>query len=129
MKNYETLEIYNLTYRLLERVTHSIKHIRKDLKYILGSPILKTGSDIILKIYKANSCSDLEKKCQILQEIQDDFVFFGFVTRLCKDMQGMSIDNYAEIIEALSEIKSSANKWLDYSLKSLAKKNTLAISS
>lgn len=123
MKHYETLEIYNQTYRLLERVTHSIKHIRKDLKYILGGPILKTGSDIILKIYKANSCSNLEQKCKILQEIQDDFVFFGFVTRLCKDMQGMSLDNYAQIIEALGEIKESANKWLDYSSKALAKKN------
>lgn len=121
MKNYETLEIYNQTYRLLEKITHSVKHIRKDLKHILGTPILKVGSDIILKIYKANACSDPEQKCKILENMQDDFVFFNLVVRLCKDMQGISLDNYAEITKELSEIKEAANKWLDYCLKTFNK--------
>ena len=111
MKNYKDLDVYVAMYNLTKILTHGIKHMRKDLKIILGKDILNICTDIILSIYNANTEREANERVKIIEDIEKSLQVLSLRVRLSKDMNVLSTTCYAQSVESIKNIEDQCSSW------------------
>ena len=111
MKSYKDLDVYVSTYNLTKTLTHGIKHMRRDLKIILGKDILNVCTDIILLIYKASVERDASSRVDVIEDIEKSLQVLSLKIRLSKDMNVLSTTCYAQSVESIKNIEDQCSSW------------------
>lgn len=96
MAQYENLPVFKATYDLLLDVYARTKNVPRDL---------------LVLIYKANSCRDKEP---ILRECLDRFLAVRLRIRLLKDMCHISISQFAQLALKTETISKQLTAWHKY---------------
>jgi len=116
-KTYKELPIYKETYSLIHTLVHAVKHMRKDLKLILGKDLIEDGKMIVLDIYSANSTRESSERIVKISDIEEKLQRMFLSVRLCKDMGAISITAYSSSVESLKKIEEQCSNWKKWCLK------------
>ena len=111
MAQYENLPVFKATYDLLLDVYARTKNVPRDLRYTLVQDLKNGLTDLLVLIYKANSCHDKEP---ILRECLDRFLAVRLRIRLLKDMHHISVSQFAQLALKTETISKQLTAWHKY---------------
>ncbi len=108
MALYYELPLYKETYRFVIGIFRITKKFSREYKYSLGQDMKKEAMSLVRNIYRANKHSD---KTPFLETFLDDIEVLKLELRLCRDLELISIDNYAKIFEIIGSIARQVQGW------------------
>ncbi|HSA06363.1 MAG TPA: four helix bundle protein [Candidatus Gastranaerophilales bacterium] len=110
MAQYKHLKIYKASYDLLLRITQAIKGFAREYKYTLGEKLQNEAIELVICIYKANSAHN---KTEYIKSILEHVQFIELFLRISHDLQILSREHYAQIVEMTQGVAKQAQAWLN----------------
>ena len=108
MALHTQLPIYKVAYDLLTVVTKSTRNMPRDFKASIGGKIREECVELVVLVYRANVARDKTPHLSVLLERVQ---VAELLLRLSKDMQLVSVKQYAEAIALTDQIGKQANGW------------------
>lgn len=97
MGQYEHLKIYKSIYDFMVELYKYIKDFPKEYKYSLGEKLKSYSLELLISIYKINSCFDKQEKQKLLQNSIALAEKIKILLRLSKDIHILSIKHFTSI--------------------------------
>ncbi len=113
MATYSSLPVYRLAYRLSLAIFRLTKNFSREFRYCLGERIKGSGIDLILFIYQANRCANLEKLDYILKA-KESLETLKLLLRLVYDLKLIKLELFIKLSEDILEINNHLGAWLKY---------------
>ena len=117
MENKKGLPVYKASYDLLLESFKLVKDIRRDYRYTAGEKLKNEIIEMIMNIYRANKRA--EGKLKRVKEAQENLEVIKILFRLLKDLNQISIDNFAKVSKQIDDVSRQLFGWH----KSLKTKN------
>lgn len=108
MAIHTNLPIYKVTYEFLHLATKITGNMPRDYKASLGGKIRDECVELLVLIARANIA---ENKVPYLAELLERLQVTEVFLRLCKDMQFISVRQYAKAIELTQQVGKQATGW------------------
>ena len=108
MAIHTELNIYKVTYDLLDVITELAKNMPRDFKQSIGGKLRDECVEIVTLIFKANVSQD---KSPHLISLIERIQVCNLLLRLSRDKRLISTGQYAKAIELTGSIGKQANGW------------------
>lgn len=108
MAVYDNLPVFKASYDLLIDVYHLSESWRRDCRYTIGEDLKRTIVDVMIDIYRANK--SIQKKEKI-DNACDKMVVVKLKIRLLRDLQQMSIKQFAKLTEQTENVSKQLTAW------------------
>ena len=108
MALYTNLPIYKSCYQLTNTVAPIVAKFPKQYRFNLGNKLLDMAIDITVQIFTINSSYEKES---IIQNFLTPFQVFITSIRLAKDLNLISIQQFAHITKITTSIEKQATGW------------------
>ena len=108
MAPYFELPIYKAAYDLLLDIFRFTRSFSREYKFTLGERLKNEVTDLITKIYKANSH---RQKAEILQEAREHIEIIRLYMRLLKDLEQVGLKKFVDINEKIENISKQLAGW------------------
>jgi hypothetical protein len=109
--NYQQLDVYKSSYKLLNEVFLHTKNLNKEYKYTLGEQIKQKCFNILIVIYKINR---VKKRLDLIDEALDDIEFVRLSVRLLCDLKVLNNKKFAILNFYIEDVKIQFEKWYTY---------------
>lgn len=108
MAIHTELNIYKVTYDLLDVITELAKNMPRDFKQSIGGKLRDECVEIVTLIFRANVSQD---KSPHLISLIERIQVCNLLLRLSRDKRLISTGQYAKAIELTGSIGKQANGW------------------
>ena len=109
MAQYNHLSVYKTAYDFMLEMVQLTKNCPKEYKYTIAEKIQEQAVEIIIDIYRANSSVD---KIPTLTKLLERVEMLNIYTRMCHDLQIISIEKYSQVVEKLASISKQTKGWM-----------------
>jgi hypothetical protein len=117
MALHTTLQIFQVTYALLDRATDLTKNMPRDYKSLLGAKIRDECVELTVLIFRANTSRD---KVPHLTALLERLQVVELLLRLCADKKLIGRGEYAKAVLLTQQIGRQASGWRKHSAASPA---------
>ncbi len=111
MARYSHLPLYKLTYVLTREIFKLQQKMPKTLKYTLGQMMFESSLRCVKGIIVANGSKN---KLKPLQEVLLETETIWTYSRLLYDLKGLSIGEFQNLSERLTDIGPQMNAWIKW---------------
>lgn len=108
----DRLLIFQKTYDFIVWLYPHINHIPKGYRLVLGTHIQNVSLRILLDIMRANKERDSTTRHSIQMAVSEDLDTLRILIRLLKDLNFLSIQQYAFASEKMNEIGRILQGWM-----------------
>lgn len=112
---FEQLPIFEKTYQIIRWLYPTINKFPKSQRFVLGQQIENAALSILTGIIAANGERD---KVPVLKRVSASLDTLRILIRLAKDLEFMSVKQYAFAAERVNEIGKMLGGWMKQSTSS-----------
>lgn len=108
MALYTHLPLYKASYTLLLEINKMLVNVPRDSRFSIGQDLRHCVMQIILSIYRANSCT---RKVSIIRHMRSLLVQVQVYIRLLCDMRHISEKQYLRLVEQTTAMSKQMAAW------------------
>lgn len=109
----QDLSIYQVTYKLLEKVARYSSGFPRNWKISLAARLQNECVEMVMDVYRANAARS--GRAEIVSRILERVKVVELMIRLCRDMTLINIKQHASIVKLTDQVGRQAYRWAEYS--------------